>query len=77
MAGEAIGRKIAIEAAGGQEYIRETSDLSFRNVEDMAVWLYVNKHGHEHYQAAIKATGEIYPDFQKKFQNALLNAKRK
>jgi hypothetical protein len=73
-AGEAVGRKVALAMAGGEEFIRESSDLSFNTLEDMAVYLYVNYSEHEHYQAAIKCTGEIYPDFPKIYMVALQNA---
>lgn len=76
MAGESIGRKIAIEASGGWDYIKLSSDLSFNSLEDMAVYLYVKHSSHEHYQAALKATGEIYPDFNKVYMSALVKASR-
>ncbi len=74
MAGDAIGREMAIQASGGWEYIKETSDLSFNNLEEMAVYMYVNHSTHEHYQAVLKATGEIYPDFNKVYTSALVSA---
>ncbi len=72
--GEEAGRKIALEAAGGEQYMRETSDLSFATLEDLAVYIYVNHSSHEHYQDALSATMEIYPQLKMSYQNALLQA---
>ncbi len=76
-AGEAVGRKIAIEASGGWEYIKETSDLSFNTVEDLAVWLYATKSTNEHYQQVFKATTGIYPELQKNYYRAIMNAPKR
>jgi phage tail tape-measure protein len=73
-AGEAVGRKIAIEASGGWEYIKETSDLSFNSLEDMAVWLYATKSSNEHYPEVYKATCGIYPELQEVYYSAIMNA---
>ncbi len=75
-AGKAIGRKMAIEASGGWEYIKETSDLSFNSLDDMAVWLYVTHSTNEHYQAVYKAVGNIYPDFKERYYPAIQAAGR-
>ncbi|CCQ89603.1 exported hypothetical protein [Nitrospina gracilis 3/211] len=72
--GEYAGRKIAIEASGGMEYITETSDMSFKNINDMAVYLYARHSTHEHYQQALEATWEIYPDLKNNYYQALVNA---
>lgn len=77
MAGEAAGRAIAIEASGGMEYIISTSDMSFDNIDDMAVYLYVKHSSHEHYQAGLDATMEIYPELKKRYSQALHQAKTK
>jgi len=39
-AGKAIGRGIAIKMAGGEDYMKQTSDLSFNSIDDLAVWMY-------------------------------------
>jgi len=78
MVGEAIGRKIAISAAGGWDFIKANSDLSFNNVDDMAVFLYATYCGkHEHYPKVLDATMEIYPDLRKRYMNAIMRAPRK
>lgn len=35
-AGEATARKLAQQAAGGEAYMRETSDISFNSIDDMS-----------------------------------------
>lgn len=77
MAGEAAGRAIAIEAAGGWDLIRKTSDISFSTIDDMAVYLYVRHSSHEHYNDALKATFEIYPALQKRYNSAIRKAQRR
>jgi len=72
--GEKIGREIAIKSCGGMEYIKETSDLSFNNVEEMSLYLYVKHSSHEHYQNALNAAQEIYPEFKKGYYQALVSA---
>jgi len=74
--GEKIGKEIAIKCAGGMDHICQTSDLSFDNLDDMAVYLYVKHSANEHYQDALKATFGIYPEFQRRYQVALMNASR-
>ena len=63
-AGKGVGRDTAIQASGGWDYIRSTSDLSFRSVDDMARWL-LNEHGdNPTFAEVIKATSAVYPDLQ-------------
>jgi len=60
--GNETGRMIAIEASGGEAYIRETSDISFRTLEDMARYIQANYITSSHYQDGINAANQIYPD---------------
>ncbi len=73
-AGEQIGRQIAISASGGMEYITSTSDLSFDSLDKMSVYLYAKHSTHEHYQDALAATMEIYPDLKKTYMVAIYKA---
>ena len=74
--GEAAGRAIAIEACGGWDYIKKTSDLSFNSVDKLAVYLYAKYSTNEHYSQVLKATKEIYPDLEKRYYRAIQNAPR-
>jgi hypothetical protein len=75
--GKAVGRKVAIKAAGGKKHIRETSDLSFDKVDDLAVYLYATYSSSEHYRDALKATIEIYPKLKKRYEKAIMKARAK
>ena len=74
--GNKIGKEIAIKAAGGRESIMATSDLSFENVDELAVWLYVKHSTNEHYQSAYDATAGIYPEFKERYGIALMDASK-
>jgi hypothetical protein len=76
-AGEAAGRAIAIKACGGWDYIKSTSDISFDNIDDMSVYLYVKFSTNEHFQEVLQATWEIYPEMLKTYNNALIKAETK
>jgi hypothetical protein len=73
-AGEKIGQKIAIESAGGMDFIKKTTELSFNSPEDLALYLYITYYDGEHYSEAIKAEMSLYPEFKKKYVQALVNA---
>ena len=72
-----IGRNLAIEAAGGEAFIKENSDISFNTLDDMAVYLYVKFSHLEHYQEALESTMEIYPNLKNgRYEKAIMNAPR-
>ncbi len=75
--GGEIGRNLAIEASGGWEFIRETSDLSFNSLDNMSVYLYVNHSSHDHFNEAMNATFEIYPELKDRYFYAIKRARRK
>lgn len=72
--GDTLGREVAIKMSGGEEYIRETSDISFNNIQDLAVWMYVNHSSHPHYQDALKSASGIYPELKEGYLQALYSA---
>ena len=75
-AGEKAGRALALSNIGGEEFIKETSDLSFNSTDELAVWMYA-KHGlHESYQDVLKAVQTIYPDLKEGYFRALSDAPR-
>ncbi len=76
-AGEAAGRAIAIKASGGWDYIKSTSDSSFDNSNDLAVYIYATYSTNEHFKDVLDATMEIYPELKKGYYNALCNAPAK
>lgn len=69
-AGQVSGRALAIKASGGDAYIRDTSDLSFNSLSDMARYVR-DKHGNSaHFADAVKAANEIYPGFLKQVRQS-------
>lgn len=76
-AGQAAGRAIAIEMAGGWDYIKSTSDTSFDSIGDYAVYLYAKYSHRENYQEVLEAVWEIYPELKKRYAGAINNAKRR
>jgi hypothetical protein len=77
MAGEKIGREIAIKSCGGWEYIKSTSDLSFATVEDMAVYMFANYSTNSNYNEVFSAVQEIYPEFAENYHVAIQNAPKR
>jgi hypothetical protein len=75
--GETVGREIAISSAGGWDYIKNTSDLSFNTIEEMSVYLYAHYGNNEHFQEAFAMTAEIYPELAEAFWPAVWNAPRR
>lgn len=72
--GESMGRKIALESVGGEEFIRQTSDLSFNNVNDLAIYLFVEHSHRENFQKVLSATQDIYPDLKTAYEPAVRRA---
>lgn len=74
--GKAAGRKAALAASGGEDYMRETSDLSFNSLEEMSVWMY-RQHGQStNYAEVLKATQEVYPEMKQVYPVAIARAGR-
>lgn len=60
--GAEAGRRIALESIGGEAYMRETSDLSFNDINQMAGWLIKTHASNEKFAEVMKATSKIYPE---------------
>lgn len=61
--GGAIGREAALAAVGGEQYMRETSDLSFPSLEAMAQWMYANFGHTPNYAQVVQQVGQVYTEF--------------
>lgn len=70
-AGKAIGREIAVKSAGGWDSIKQSSDLSFNSVDDLAVWMYAKYSENEHYAQVLEATQGIYPELVERYAPAI------
>lgn len=72
--GETAGRSIAVKMAGGEEFIRANSDLSFNTVQEMAVYMYAKNSTHKDFAEALKLAQEIYPELKSAYYPAIINA---
>lgn len=68
--GKKVGHSAAISASGGMDYIRETSDQSFRSLNDMARYLKAVHATSSNFQDAIKAADAIYPGLMQSLASA-------
>ena len=73
---DTAGAQGAIMAAGGWEFIRETSDQSFDSVDDTAVYMHVTHADSAGYSEALSAAFDIYPDLKKRYGGAIKNAQK-
>ncbi len=60
-AGKAVGTQMADDVSGGDAYRRQTSDLSFRSLSDMASWLREEHGDKANFGEVTKATNAVYP----------------
>ncbi len=74
-AGAAVGRSVAMEAAGGEDFMRESSDLSFNSLDDMAQWMFLTHSDHPHYEGALKAAQDVYPELKQVYPRAVSRAR--
>jgi len=72
--GEKAGRAIALEMVGGEENIRNTSDMSFNTVDDLAVYMYVKNSSHKDYAEVLHLTQQIYPELVQRYIPAIAAA---
>ncbi len=72
--GSSIGREVSIKAAGGREAMREQSDLSFDNVDDLALYMYIKGASYEEYADVLSMVQEIYPELKQRYWTAIYEA---
>ena len=73
---DTAGSQGAIMAAGGWEFIRETSDQSFDTVDDTAVYMHVTHADSAGYSEALSAAFDVYPDLKKRYGGAIKKAQQ-
>ena len=64
----------AIAALGGEDFIKETSDLSFNSLDDLAVYMHAKHAGSSGYAQALATTIAIYPSLEKGYDTAIKKA---
>ncbi len=67
--GKSVGRDAAIEASGGWDYIRSTSDQSFRSLADMARYLTLTYGNEPTFNEAMAAAAQVYPELSDALAN--------
>ena len=75
-AGDRIGREVALAWVGGEDYMRETSDLSFHDVDDLIVYTYALHSTHEDFDEVVGLVKEIYPEVEKRWNKAIKRAEK-
>lgn len=60
-AGETVGNNVADNTSGGDAYRRQTSDISFNSLNDMAAWLAATHGNKANFSEVIEATNAVYP----------------
>ncbi len=72
---KALAETAAVKAIGGWDYIKETSDLSFDNTMDLAVYLHANYASADpDYAQALAAAMGVYPRLQGAYEPAIKRA---
>lgn len=80
LAGGFMKKKIketaAVTALGGTEYLQKTSELSFPNLNDYAVYLHVMHSKDANYKEVLATAIAVYPDLEGRFDGAIKEAYR-
>lgn len=64
----------AIAALGGMKYIKQTSSMSFDDLDDYAVYLHVRHGADGSYAQALAAAMAVYPELEGRYQTAIQQA---
>ena len=64
----------ALAAIGGPEFVKSSSDLSFANLEDYAVYLHVKHSGGGDFAKALATAITIYPELEKGYADSVKKA---
>lgn len=61
----------AVAAVGGSDFIKKSSDYSFANLDDLAVYMHVKHGSGSDYAQALATAMAIYPDLEKGYDVAV------
>ncbi len=64
----------AVAALGGEDFIKESSELSFNSLDELAVYMHAKHAGSSGYAQALATTIAIYPDLEKGYNVAIKKA---
>lgn len=71
---DSAGAAGAAAAVGGWDYIRDSSDVSFDDMQNFSVYLQVTHGDAPGYDQALAATMNLYPELKKGYRKSLNNA---
>lgn len=69
-------RAASLEAAGGMDFIKEKTDISFNSVDDLSVYLYARHSMQPGYDKILRFMYSLYPEMETRYQQAVLSAGR-
>ncbi len=69
--GKSLG---AFAAVGGPEFVKKTSDFSFKKLDDYIVYLHVTHSSSPGYAQTLATVMSIYPEVEKNYQSSLQRA---
>ena len=64
----------AVAALGGTDYLKKTSELSFDNLNDYAVYLHVRHSADSNYKEVLATAIALYPELEGRFDGAVRDA---
>ena len=65
------GQAGAVAAVGGWDFIRESSDISYDDVEDYSVYLHATHGMDADYKESLATAFSVYPELKKKYKKSL------
>jgi hypothetical protein len=81
LAGKALqnkGKEMGAAASlGGADFIKANSELSFKALNDYAVYLFVRHGGDSNFKDVLAVATALYPDLEGRFQGAIQDAYKK
>ena len=69
-----VKESAAVLALGGKDFIEETSDQSFNNVDDYAVFLHVRHGSDPDFKMMLASAVAVYPDLENRMPSAIQKA---
>jgi hypothetical protein len=64
----------ALAAVGGADFVKESSSLSFKSIQDLALYMHINCSEHADYLKGFAAAAAIYPDLFKTYEATVKKA---
>ena len=72
-----VKESTAIIALGGKDFIEETSDQSFKSIDDYAVFMHVRHGSDPAYKMILASAVAVYPELENRMPSAISKAYKK